>query len=69
MMRSKILALYLNVLVAVVQAFLKIPALKGLAPTQKEPPFLFAQLVVLLIFIGLAVFSVKRFHSQPNLAS
>src|SRR5271169_7111741 len=30
------LALYLNVFVAVVQAFLKIPALKELAPTQTE---------------------------------
>jgi hypothetical protein len=41
---SAALALYLNVFVAVVQAFLKIPALKALAPTQKEPPFLVAQL-------------------------
>ena len=61
-------ALYLNVFVAVVQAFLKVPALKTLAPTQQEPPFLVAQLTVLVIFIGLAVFSVKRFHSQPKLA-
>ena len=37
-------AFYLNVFVGVVQAFLKIPALKALAPTQKEPPFLVAQL-------------------------
>jgi len=61
-------ALYLNVFVSVVQAFLKVPALKTLAPTQQEPPFLVAQLAVLVIFIGLAVFSVKKFHSQPELA-
>src|SRR3954471_15021845 len=30
-------ALYLNCFVLVVQSFLKIPALKALAPTQKEP--------------------------------
>ena len=42
-------ALYLNVFVLVVQSFLKVPALKALAPTQQEPPFLIAQLVLLLI--------------------
>jgi hypothetical protein len=50
---SVALALYLNVFVAVVQSFLKVPVLKALAPTQKEPPFMVAQLVVLLIFAGL----------------
>src|SRR5258708_38724959 len=34
------MALYLNVFVLVVQAFLKVSALTALAPTQKEPPFL-----------------------------
>jgi hypothetical protein len=41
------MALYLNVFVLVVQAFLKVPSLTALAPTQKEPPFLVAQLVVI----------------------
>jgi len=63
-----VVALYLNVFVAVFQAFLKIPALKALAPTQKEPPFLAAQLAVLLIFAVLAIFSVKRFHFEARLA-
>lgn len=58
------LALYLNVFVAVVQAFLKVPALKALAPTQKEPPFLVAQLVVLLVFVGLTILAAKRFHIE-----
>src|ERR1700726_3920116 len=44
-----IVALYLNVFVAVVQSFLKIPPVHALAPTQKEPPFLFAQLAVMVI--------------------
>jgi hypothetical protein len=56
------IALYFNVFVAVVQAFLKIPALKALAPTGKEPPFLVAQVVVLLIFIALTIRATKRFH-------
>ena len=47
------MALYLNVFVLIVQAFMKVPTLKTLAPTQSEPPFLVAQLVVLAIFVGL----------------
>src|SRR5438128_4599469 len=52
------LALYLNVFVGVVQAFLKVSALHALAPQQTEPPFLVAQLVVLAMFIVLAVLAV-----------
>jgi hypothetical protein len=59
-----VLALYLNSFVAVVQSFLKVPALKALAPTQKEPPFLVAQLAVLAIFIVLGILSVKRFRAE-----
>jgi hypothetical protein len=59
------IAFYLNVFVLVVQAFLKVPAINALAPTQKEPPFLIAQIIVMLIFIGLTVLSVKRFHVEP----
>jgi hypothetical protein len=58
-----VLALYLSVFVAVVQAFQKLPPLAGLAPTQSEPPFLIAQLVVMAIFIVLGVVAVKRFHA------
>jgi len=58
-------ALYLNVFVAVVQAFLKVPALKALAPTQKEPPFLVAQLAVLFVYVGLTILAAKRFHVEP----
>lgn len=59
-----VLALYLNSFVAVVQSFLKVPALKALAPTQKEPPFLVAQLAVMAIFIVVGILSVKRFHVE-----
>jgi hypothetical protein len=37
-------ALYLNAFVGVVQAFQKLSALKELAPTQTEPPFLWLNL-------------------------
>lgn len=57
-----VLALYLNVFVAVVQAFQKIPLLHALAPTQSEPPFLIAQSVVLVIFVILGALAARRFH-------
>jgi hypothetical protein len=62
---SAALALYLNVFVGVVQAFQKLSALKALAPTQSEPPFLLAQLIVLVIFIALAFVAARRFRIEP----
>lgn len=58
-------ALYLNVFVAVVQSFLKIPPVHALAPTQKEPPFLFAQLGVMAIFVVIGILAVKKFRIAP----
>jgi hypothetical protein len=58
------LALYFNVFVLVVQGFLKVPALNALAPTQKEPPFAIAQLLVLIIFALLTALAVKRFRVE-----
>jgi hypothetical protein len=59
---SAVLSLYLNVFVAVVQAFVKQPFLKPLAPTQSEPPFVIAQGVVLLSFVVLGILAVRAFH-------
>src|SRR5262249_5931284 len=42
---SAVIALYLNVLVLIVQSFQKVPTLKALAPTQSEPPFVVTQLI------------------------
>ena len=58
------LALYFNVFVLVVQSFMKVPALKALAPTQQEPPFLVAQLIVLAAFIWLTARATKRFRIE-----
>ena len=55
------LALYLNVFVGVVQAFLNVPALHALAPQQTEGPFVAAQLLVLALFILLTIAAVRRF--------
>jgi hypothetical protein len=62
---SAVIALYLDSFVAVVQSFLKVPALKALAPTQSEPPFLIAQSLLLVVFVALGIAAVKRFHIEP----
>ncbi len=59
---TAVMALYLNVFVLIVQLFMKVPALKALAPTQKEPPFLIAQLGCLALFVVLGIASVKKFR-------
>ena len=66
---SALMALYLNCFVAVVQSFLKIPALHARAPNGNEPPFLVVQTIVLLILIALGIFATKRFRVVPVLAS
>lgn len=59
-----LVALYLNVFVAVAQAFLKVPTLNALAPTQSDPPFIVAQVIVMGIFIVLGVLAVRSFHPR-----
>lgn len=59
------IAPYLNVFVAIVQAFQKVPGLKAIAPTQSEPPFLISQLAVLVLFVALAIMSTIRFAPPP----
>ncbi len=50
------------VFVGVAQAFGKIAALNALAPTQSEPPFAIAQIVVLIIFVVLGIVGVRGYH-------
>jgi hypothetical protein len=59
---TAVASLYLNVFVAIVQGFLKVPALNALAPTQKELPFVLAQGVALVVFVALGVVAVRVFH-------
>jgi hypothetical protein len=61
---SAVIALYLNVFVLVAQLFMKVRALKVLAPTQSETPFLGTQVAVLLIFIVLGFLAGKRFPAE-----
>jgi hypothetical protein len=62
---SAVFALYLNVFVLVVQAFLKIPALRNIAPTQDAPLFKLTQLVVLVAFLALGIAAAIRFRIAP----
>lgn len=59
---TAVAALYLNVFVGVIQAFLKVPSLHALAPTQSEPPFTVTQGVVLLIFVALGIAALRQFR-------
>ncbi len=63
------IALYLNVFVLIAQLFMKVPALKALAPTGKEPPFLIVQLTLMAIFVALTILAAKRFHLEPARAA
>ncbi len=59
------MALYLNVFVLIVQAFMKVPALKAMAPTQSEPPFLVTQVVVMVLFVVLTIYAAIKFRGEP----
>jgi len=61
-----VLALYLNVFVGVVQAFLKVPALNALAPKQTESPFVVAQAGVFVLFVVLGSLAASRFRGEPG---
>jgi hypothetical protein len=63
---NAMIALYLNVFVLIVQSFLKIPALKEIAPTQNDPAFKLAQLVVLVAFIALGTAAAIRFREKVS---
>lgn len=66
---TALFALYLNTFVLVVQAFLKVPALKALAPTQSEPPFAIAQGIVLVFFLYVGVRAAMRYRPETMVAN
>ena len=68
---TALFALYLNCFVAVVQSFQKIPALHALAPQGNEPPFVAAQVTLLLAFIvvGVVILRVRLVTGAPPKAT
>ena len=63
------LGVYFLVFVSIAQAFMKIPSLHAMAPTMSEPPFAIAQIVNLVIFVGLTIVAAIRFHPIRSSAS
>lgn len=59
---SAVIALWLNFMVGIIQAFQKLPPLQKLAPTGGEPIVLVCQGLAMLMFIGLGWLAYKRFH-------
>jgi hypothetical protein len=59
-----VVALYFNAFVGVAQSFLKIPALRALAPKQTEPPFALVQGLLLVLFVVLATMATIRSGGQ-----
>jgi hypothetical protein len=57
-----VFAFYLNFVVLIVQSFQKVPALRALAPTQSEAPFLAVQVVSLGAFLILGTLAVMKFR-------
>jgi hypothetical protein len=63
---TAVIALYLNVLVLIVQSFQKIPALNELAPKGSEPPVLIAQVVAMVAFIAVGFLAARKFRTQSE---
>ncbi|MGA2568772.1 MAG: hypothetical protein ABSF41_18335 [Pseudolabrys sp.] len=66
---AAIAALWFNVLVLVVQAFMKVASLHALAPNGNEPPFIVAQAVAMLFFLVLGVIAAFKFRPGPALST
>ncbi len=62
---GSIIGLYLLVFVLIAQAFLKVPALHALAPTQTEPAFAIAQIAALIVFIILGIAAARASRPRP----
>ena len=61
---GSVVLLYFNVFVLMAQLFGKVPAMRVLAPTGSEPPFLVTQLLVLVLFVWLGRAAVRGFRSD-----
>jgi hypothetical protein len=60
-----VISLYLNVYVGIVQAFLKVPGLRTMGPTQSEPPFVLTQLIVMALVVMVAIIPAIRLRNEP----
>jgi hypothetical protein len=63
-----VIALYLNMVVLIVQSFLKISFLHELAPNGNELPILIPQGVLLVLAVVLGIVALVKFHPERKLA-
>jgi len=61
---TMVASVYFLVFVGVAQSFAKVPAIHALAPTQAEPPFAIAQLIVLAIFVAIGLAAARRYRPK-----
>jgi hypothetical protein len=59
---TAVIGLYLNFFVLIAQLFMKVPALRAMAPTQSEPPFQVTQLAALVLFVVLGIRAAMKFR-------
>jgi hypothetical protein len=63
---AAVLSVWSLVFFTVGEAFLRVPALKAMAPTLTELPFGLAQLAALALFVALAVAAAKTFRNEAR---
>jgi hypothetical protein len=66
---AAVLSVHTLVFFTIGEAFLRIPALKALAPNLTEWPFAVVQAVGLALFIALAAMAAKRFHPEASVTA
>jgi hypothetical protein len=66
---TALVALYLNVVVGVLQAFRKVPGFHAMAPTQSELPFIVAQTLVLTFFAAIGIIALFRYRPQGRVVA
>lgn len=66
---TAVVGLYFNFFVLIAQLFMKVPALKAIAPAPSDPPFQITQLIALLLFVVLGVRAAIKFRVEPTLAA
>ncbi len=64
---TALIAQYLNVVVLIVQAYQKVPALHVYAPNGNEPPFAITQGLALVLFVVVGWLALKRFRPPATL--
>jgi len=63
------MVLCMDILLAITQLFVRIPALRAMAPTQSEPACVLSQVVVLILSAALGTVAALCCRNRPNRSS